>query len=514
MKSKLTPPSKELSTQSMQSWTPPLGEAGPTTPPTPKHSSWKPPAYQKRAVKFLIERGAGALLLDPGLGKTSIAYAVMKILKRDSQMRGALVIAPLRVAHLVWPKEQRKWTDFHGFSVGVLHGSKKEQVLDEDHDVYVTNHDSIPWLFTRERVGKAWKYFLTPAGKKLMSKVNILFLDELSKFKHADTIRFKLLQPHLGKFDRRYGLTGSPAPNGLMDLFGQCLILDGGRTLGPYITHYREQYFQSVADYTWALKPFAEEAIHARVRPLALSMVAEDYIAMPDMLAYPVKLDLPAEARTVYDEVERNFLTVLENEALTAPNAAAANMMCRQICSGALYLPQYDFMTGAKKAGPRAVSQLHEVKLDALVELVEELQGAQVLIAYEFKHDLENILKKFPNLAVFGKSQKQDAEMEAAWNAGKLAMCAGHPASIGHGLNLQESSAHNIIWYTLTWDFELYDQFNRRLRRQGNKAPSINCYSLVMRDTVEESVAVVLKGKDRTQKKLMDALKGRARIVD
>lgn len=473
-------------------------------------------------MKFLLDNGAAALFLDPGLGKTSITAAAFKVLKRDGMMRGALVIAPLRPAKLVWPAEFKKWSDFSGMSVGVLHGDKKQSVLEQDHDVYVINHAGLPWLFKRHKplnpkTGKpvqAYRNELTPAGKLLLSKVNILALDELSKFKHTETQRFKLLQPWLGKFDRIYGLTGSPAANGLMDLFGQCLVLDGGRSLGPYITYYRQQYFTAIdrLGFTYVLKPGAEEAIYERVRPLALRMSAADHMELPELRHLPIKIDLPPEVRSRYTEMEDDFLTVIQAQPLTAPNAASSNMMLRQMCSGAVYAPKVDFITGIKKAGPREVVHLHDLKLDAMEELLDELQGQQILIAYEFQHDADRILKRWPSIPRFGVSDKKDAELERAWNAGTLERVLGHPQAIGHGLNLQDSHAHNILWFTLTWNYEVYDQFNRRLLRQGNKARYINVYSLIVKDSVEESVAYTLKSKKRTQDALMDALKTRRRV--
>lgn len=470
----------------------------------------------------MLAQAVAALFLDPGLGKTSITAAVLKVLKRDGQMRGALVICPLRPARMVWPEEFTKWADFNGLSVGVLHGDKKQQVLEADHDVYVTNHDSIPWLFGREKrinpkTGKPNKHyttFLTPAGKLLLSKVNILVLDELSKFKHTNTQRFKRLEPWLHKFDRRYGLTGSPAANGLMDLFGQCLVLDGGRALGPYITHYRERYFTSVGQsgFVFVLKHGAAEEIYERVRPLALSMEAKDYLTLPVLRPLPIKLDMPDAIRAVYTQLEDDFLTIIEDETLTAPNAASSKMMLRQICSGAVYKPQIDFVTGIKRTGKREWLLLHNDKLDALQELIDELQGQQLLIAYEFQHDLERLLERWPDLPYFGQSDKKDMALKNAWNRGEVPLAAGHPQSVAHGLNLQDSNAHNVAWFTLTWDFELFDQFNKRLLRQGNTASYLNCYMFVTKDTVEESVFMTLRAKAAGEAALKTALKKKVRI--
>lgn len=513
---------KKPSAPSKPQWTPPLGQAGQPKTQRATPQRWAPHAYQKKAVKFLLERGAAALFLDPGLGKTSITMAALKVLKRDGMMRGCLVIAPLRPAKLVWPAERDKWEDFKGLSIGVLHGDKKMQVLQEDHDIYVTNHDTIPWLFGREKPinphtgkpGKTYRTFLTPAGKLLMEKVNILVLDELSKFKHTDTERFKRIKPWLPKFDRRYGLTGSPASNGLLDLFGQCYALDGGRSLGQFVTYYRAQYFVATdkMGFNYRPKTGAEEEIYERVAPLALRLSAEDHMQLPQLRHYPIKLDLPPAVRSVYDAMENDLLAILANEILTAPNAASANMTCRQLCSGAVYLPAVDPITNMKIAGPRRWTEVHKEKLTAISELLEELQGQQVLIAYEFNHDLERLRKLLPDLRVFGESEKKDQALEKEWNAGTLNMVAGHPASIGHGLNLQSSGAHNIIWFTLTWDFELFDQYVRRLMRQGNTAFHVNSYYLMMRDSVEESVVAALRSKKRGQDAFLEAILSRQRL--
>ena len=471
---------------------------------------WAPHDYQKRAVKFLLERGAAALFLEPGLGKTSIVLAALKVLKRDKQLNAALIIAPKRVMNLVWPDEVKKWKDFEDLYIGVLHGPKREQVLGEDHDVYVINYESLNWLFGREKVNKTWKKFLTSAGKLLMSKVNILVFDELSKMKHKETQRFKLIEPWLSKFHRRYGLTGSPAPNGLLDLFGQCFALDMGRTLGPYITYYRQEYFTATDDmgYNYVLKHGAEEQIYERLKPLALSMRAEDHLKLPQRRDFTIKVDIPANLRRQYEELEENLLTVLDSkDIVTAKNAAAGNNLCRQFCSGFVYKSQVDFMTGLRKAGAREAISLFDDKLDALEDLIEELAGAQLLVAYEYAEDKARLKKRFPHMVFFGDSDKKDKQIKDNWNAKKLSLVAGHPASIGHGLNLQESHAHNVAWMTVTWDFELFDQFIRRLLRQGNKSEYLNNYMIVARNSVEDSVVAAIRRKEAVERRLKKALK-------
>lgn len=487
-----------------------------TSSPAPRKKSaflkskpaWAPHGYQKRAVQFLLERGAGALFLEPGLGKTSVTLATLKILKRDGQLTGALIVAPLRVAKLVWPAEAAKWADFEDFSVGVLHGPHKDRVLDEEHDIYVINYEGLPWLFST-KLGGAGKrqHVLTPAGEKLLGKVNVLVFDELTRMKNRSTQRFKLIEPWLHKFHRRYGLTGSPAPNGLLDLFGQCYALDLGRSLGKYITRFREEYFRTVdrMGYVWEPKTGAAEAIYERLKPLVLSMRAEDHLELPKLRNFPLKFDVPAKHQKRYKELEDDLITVLSGgDVVRAKNAAAGNNLCRQFCNGFVYEDKVDLLTGQIKGGKRGAHHLFDDKLEVLGALIEELNGKQLLVAYEFKEDRDRLAAAFPTMRFFGG--KDDAALEALWNAGELQLLAGNPQSMGHGLNLQGSNAHNICWFTLPWNFEYYMQFIDRLLRQGNKAAYINNYMIVARKTVEERVMAVLAGKDRTESALKKAL--------
>lgn len=488
-------------------------------PTTTKKPRWNPHAYQRKAVKFLLEHGAAALFLDPGLGKTSVTLAAIKILLKEGVMRGALIVAPLRPARTTWPKEVAKWADFGALDLVVLHGPDKDRLVREKHDIYVINYEGLAWLFNTIKMGKLNKPMLTDAGKALLKNVDTLVWDELSKMKHPGTLRYKLVKPWLKEFSRRWGLTGSPASNGLLDLFGQCYVLDEGHALGQYITHYKAAYFLPTdrTGYTWRLKEGAEETIRERLRPLALRMDADDYLALPKQLDHIIKFDLPPAVRKQYEELEVELLTQVGEHMIMAANAGSANSKCRQVCSGAIYLPSVDPVTGAVSSGggtARKWALLHDDKLDELGLLIDELQGQQLLVAYDFNHDLTRLLKRFPGTPYIGGgvSGQRGEELEAAWNRGELPVLFGHPASIGHGLNLQESHAHHIAWFTLTWDFELYDQFNRRLRRQGNSSTHLHVYHFIARDTVDESVMYALRHKHRTQKVLLDALKTRKRV--
>lgn len=438
-----------------------------------------------------------------------MTLAALKLLKRDEQLSGALIVAPLRVAKMVWTEEASKWEDFKDISVGVLWGPKKDKVLEEDHLVYTINYEGLPWLFSRKKVGKVWKTELTEAGKLLMSKVNVVVFDELTRMKNRQGQRFKAIEPWLPKFHRRYGLTGSPAPNGLMDLFGQCYALDQGRTLGRYITYYREQYFAPVdkQGYVWAPRPGATQEIYERLKPLALSMRAEDHLELPTLRTVDLKFDIPAKLRPTYEELEEQLIAVIEGrDVVRAKNAAGGNNLCRQFCSGFLYKEQVDLITGMRKSGPREAHLLFDDKLDLLEELIEELNGKQLLVACEFREDQQRLAARFKDMEFFGAKSSRDAALKAAWNAGELPLLAGNPQSMGHGLNMQESNAHNLAWFTLTWDYELYTQFIDRLLRQGNTAAYINNYRLIAKNTVEERVAAVLASKDRTETALKKAL--------
>lgn len=478
----------------------------------PSAKPWQPHAYQKKAVKHLLEHAAAALFLDPGLGKTSITLAAIKLLKQKKVLDKVLLIAPLRVCYSVWPKEVEKWQDFHGLRVQVLHGSKKDEALKADADVYVINPEGLEWLLQVKKTK-------TPSGK---TKVDVdlrrwkalgfdtLVVDELSKFKHVATNRFKALKLVLGTFSRRWGLTGSPASNGLLDLFGQCFVLDQGRTLGPYISHYRMKYFVPSHDgFNWTIRDGAEDEIYERLAPLALRMAADDYLDMPTLIENNIRVDLPSDVMQVYDRLENDLIAKLDNKLVVASNAAAASMKCRQVANGGIYLdPEVEALVKLPKS-KREWANLHTEKVDALAELIEELQGSPLLVAYDFEHDLDRLRdrlgKDIPYIGG-GVTAKRSAELEKAWNAGQLPVLFGHPQAMAHGLNLQEMG-HHVCWHSLTWDYELYDQFIRRVLRQGNKSKKVFVHHIIARGTVDEVVLAAVKSKRRGQNALFDALK-------
>lgn len=478
----------------------------------PLSTPWAPHAYQKKAVKFLLEHAASALFLDPGLGKTSIALAAIKLLKQKKVLDRVLLIAPLRVCHSVWPKEVEKWTDFHGLRLQVLHGPRKDEALKTDADIYVINPEGLEWLLDVTKTKTATGKTRVEVNLKRWKQLNFdtLIVDELSKFKHIGTNRFKALKLVLHTFRRRWGLTGSPAPNGLLDLFGQCFVLDQGRSLGPYISHYRMKYFLPSHDgFSWNLREGADQEIYERLSPLALRMAAEDYLEMPVLIENNIKVELPPDVMQLYERLEEDLIARLEDSVIVASNAAVASMKCRQVASGGIYLDQEVQALIKLPKSKREWVDLHTAKVDALADLIDELQGSPLLVAYDFAHDLARLQEKLGKEVPYiggGVSTKRATELEHLWNAGKLPVLLGHPQSIAHGLNLQETG-HHVCWHSLTWDYELYDQFIRRVRRQGNKSKRVFCHHIIAKGTIDEVILAAVKSKRRGQNALFEALK-------
>lgn len=431
----------------------------------------------------MMSQGSVGLFLDPGLGKTSTCLMAFKILREKEQVRKALIIAPLRPAYKVWPDEVKKWADFSDVTYTVLHGSKKDSNLQLDVDLYIINPEGLKWLFT-------------PGRKR--PEFDLLIVDESTKFKDSTTQRFKALKPFLPSFIRRWILTGTPVPNGLMDLFGQIYLLDLGRSLGRFITHYRQTYFtpSGFGGYDWKIRPDAYDKIVELVSPLCIQMSAEEYLKMPRLMPLNIKVSLPPAVRHIYDEIENEFLFEWNDETgIIAKNSAAAGTKLRQIANGAVYDVDGNYLL------------LHDEKLDALDSLLEELNGHSVLILYEFKHDLERITRRFGAIeSLAGVSQERFERAIDGFNDGSISRLIGHPASMGHGLNLQ-GRCHHIIWFGVTWNLELYDQVVARIYRQGQMSDTVFVYHIVAEDTKDEEVAKVLGKKDRNQDALKSALK-------
>lgn len=479
---------------------------------------YKPHAYNRKAIKFLIENAAAALFQDPGMGKTAETLAAISVLIKKGLVTKVLLIAPLRVCHLVWPKEVKKWKDFNHLRVVVLHGPKKDQLLKEDADIYVINPEGLDWLLKAEKFKNGNRTRVTVDVRKFkLLGFDTLVIDELSKFKHTSTNRFKALKHVLGTFGRRWGLTGSPAANGLLDLFGQCYVLDLGRTFGPYITHYRTKYFHTTDrdGFNWVPNAGAEGEIYRRVAPLALRMSAADYLELPELVPNKIILELPPDVRKLYDQLSEELITQVDDHTIVAKNAAAASVKCRQVANGGLYLADARTVTGFKlEKVKREWVNLHTVKVDALADLIDELQGSPLLVAYDFEHDLDRLRAKLGQDVPYlgsGVSTKRSQQIERDWNDGKLPVLLGHPVSIAHGLNLQEMGNH-VCWHSMTYDYELYDQFIRRVLRQGNAAKRVFVHHLMMKDTVDMVMWYSLHRKANGQNAFFDALKLLAKV--
>lgn len=410
---------------------------------------------------------------------------------RDAGMvKRMLVVATLRICQLTWRQEAAQWTQFKDLKFSFLHGYNKLQMLKDglatDADVFLINYEGLDWL-TSQFPGRQLPF-------------DIVVADEVTKLKNYKSVRSKKFRPATLKTRYKWALTGTPSPNGYMDLFGQWLWLDTGRALGKYITHFRDMFFkQDYNGFKWVLQDRGGERIEARIAPYVYRL---PYTVKSGLVPNPIYVEMSKEARAVYRDVKNNFLAELPEGKITAGNQAAAYSKLSQMANGAVYIN-----------GGADVLVLHDDKLDALDELLDELQGKQLLIAYEFQHDLtriqERMVKRFGEPAPFlgaGVSGKRAEEIQTAWNNGLIPVLLAHPQSAGHGLNLQKGGAHHICWFSATWDLELWEQFIRRIWRQGNKAETITNHILIVRGTIDELKLAALDGKGKDQAQLMQAM--------
>ena len=457
---------------------------------TTSNKHWRPWPYQKRMVKWLLEHGGAGLFMQPGMGKTAIVLAALRELKAEGAMERALVIAPLRVCYNVWPDEIRKWG--FGLRIEILHGPKKDKAVLRDADVYVCNPEAMPWL-TKQ---------LAALG------ADTLVVDESTKFKDTRTQRFRMLKPFLNSFRRRWILTGTPVSNGYLDLFGQAYIADQGQSLGPYITHYRQKYFYQlpVPWPEWRLLPGSEKQIQKKMKTFAVSMAAKDYLDLPELINNTVRVDLPEKARKIYDDMEEQMIADLEDgNDVRAVSASAASQKCRQIANGAVYRQEFRDERMVQEWSP-----VHDAKIEALLEIIEE-SSAPVMVVYEFRHDMERILKVLPKTPVIGggTTAKQAERTIAGWNSKQFPILLIHPASAGHGLNLQ-GGGDSIVFFGIPFDYELYSQTIQRVHRQGAKFKNVVVHHIVARRTVDDAKMRALDSKATSQDKFMAALRSYA----
>lgn len=460
---------------------------------------WKPHAYQRRAVKFLLEHAAGGLFLDPGLGKTSINLSAFKLLQQEGVARRALVIAPLRVCYLVWPLEVQQWNHLRHLKLTVLHGDRKDALLRAQSDLFCVNPEGLAWL--------------TASGRLHRLKIDTLIVDESTKFKRMTTNRFQYLNPFLPRFARRWINTGSPAAEGLLDLHGQCYLMDLGRTLGPFYSHYRFKYFEQHGYHWHPRDEQAEREIYAALKPYVLRLAAEDYLDMPERVENPIWIELPAKARAAYDQLEEELFFELDAAKFNAVNAGVLVTKLRQLAGGAMFLArEVDPETGVPRNGPQKWKPFHTAKVDAVGELVDELSGQQLLLNYEYGHERERLLKALKKQLGYeppvlgGGSLKRDLVLQTGWNRREWGVMLGHAQSVGHGLNLQRSGAGHVGIFSVPHSYELYDQFFRRLFRQGSKAQRVVAHLFLVRDTVDEAVWGNVRRKRRGQDAFFEAL--------
>lgn len=445
--------------------------------------NYQPHEYQQYATDFIIKNPTAAVFLEMGLGKSVIALtAILELCLERFEVSRVLVIAPLRVARDTWPAEIQKWDHLKDltYSVAVGTASERRAALRQKTFVHIINRENVQWLI--EDSGIPWQY-------------DMVVIDELSSFKSHQSKRFKSLMKARPGVRRMVGLTGTPSSNGLMDLWSEFRVLDMGKRLGRFITHYREQFFEpdrrnGMQVFSYKPRTGAEREIYRRIGDITISMRSADYLKMPECVMNTVPVSLDSNEFEIYEEMESKMVTELDGVEIDAVNAAALTGKLCQLANGAIYTPDGNTVF------------FHERKLDALEDLIEGANGKPVLVAYWYKHDLARIQERFKVREL--KSSKDITD----WNAGKIPVAVIHPASAGHGLNLQAGGS-TLIWFGLTWSLELYQQTNARLWRQGQQAETVVIHHIITRGTVDEDVMQSLSEKDRSQAALMRAVRAR-----
>ncbi|MEW6663046.1 MAG: SNF2-related protein [Bacillota bacterium] len=448
-------------------------------------------AYQRYCINRLLTDQALGLFLDMGLGKTVITLTAINDLKYNRfAISKALVIAPKKVAETTWVKEAAKWDHLHLLRIVPVLGSQAKRIraLNTPADIWVINRENIPWLVDYYR--NAWPF-------------DMVVVDEFSSFKNHQAKRFKALTWVRKHIDRFVGLTGTPAPNGLLDLWAQVYLLDEGKRLGTRITHFRERYFepdQRDRDhvFSYAPKPGAAEVIQELIGDICVSMKAEDYLELPDCISVTVPVLLDSKAKAAYDKLEREMLLEVDESTIDAGSAAVLTNKLLQLCNGAVY------------AENREMVEIHKCKIEAFLELMEGLNGQPALVFYNFQHDLARIKKALSGSGLRVRELKGPQE-EDDWNKRQIDILLAHPASSAYGLNLQQGGNH-VIWFGLNWSLELYQQAIKRLHRQG-QTEKVIVHHLVVEGGVDEDVMAALEDKNVTQSWLMEALKARIERV-
>ena len=442
--------------------------------------------YQQYAIDFIKNNEIAAILFDMGLGKTSITLTAVNDLIFDSfEVSKVLVIAPLRVARDTWPAEIKKWDHLKHLRYSVAVGSESERLaaLRKEADIYIINRENVDWLVNKSRVSFDF---------------DMVVIDELSSFKSHQSKRFKSLLKVRPFIKRIVGLTGTPSSNGLMDLWAQFRILDMGKRLGRYITHYRNVYFlpdKRSADRIFTYKPAdgAEQMIYDRISDITISMKSADYLKLPECIINEVPVFMNVKEKRIYETFKEDMVAKIKDEEIDAANAAVLSGKLLQMANGCIYDED-------KKA-----LKIHDRKLDALEDLIESANGKPLLVAYWFQHDLARIKERFPVREIKTSKDIED------WNNGKISVAVIHPASAGHGLNLQTGGS-TLVWFGLTWSLELYQQCNARLHRQG-QTDTVVIHHIIAKGTIDEDVMAALQRKEKIQNALINAVKAKLEVA-
>ena len=443
---------------------------------------YKPHDYQAHTTQFIIDHPESAIFLGMGMGKTiSTLTAINDLIRNRFETQKVLVIAPIRVARDTWPEEIKKWDHLAGLTVSPITGTAKqrEAAANRRADIYTIGRENIPWLVKHH--GNHWPY-------------DMVIIDELSSFKNPQAKRFKALKKVRPKIHRIVGLTGTPAPNSLLDIWAPFRLIDNGQRLGKYITHYRDQYFtpgrrNGAVVYNWNLRPGADQAIYDNIADITVSMRTTDYLQLPEATHQHITVQLPAKARKHIDTLKRDLVLDFDDDTIDAANAATLSLKLQQLAGGAIY----------NEAGDNYIT-IHDEKIQALTELVDQAQGSPMLVCFWFKHERDRILDAIPGARVL-----DTAKDFHDWNNGDIPVALIHPASAGHGLNLQ-AGGHIMVWYTTPWSLELYEQANARLHRQGQTEP-VSIIHIDTADSIDQTVHQALTRKDTTQQALIMAVK-------
>lgn len=447
---------------------------------------YEPHDYQKYVIEYIQSHSVSAVFLDMGLGKTSITLTALNNLLFDYfSVHKILVIAPLRVAKTTWSAEINKWDHLKDLKYSIVVGTPAERknALQRQADIYIINRENIPWL--TEYMGAAFDF-------------DMVVIDELSSFKNYQAKRFKALMKVRPSVKRIVGLTGTPSSNGLMDLFAEFKLLDMGERLGRFIGQYRNTYFMpdkrnGQVIFSYKPLPGAEDTIYRKISDITISMKAAEHLKMPKLVTTDYEVTLSEKEQRKYKELKDNMVLQLSDDEITAANAASlSNKLC-QMANGAIY------------DDDKAVIHVHDRKLDALEDVIESMNGKPVLVAYWFKHDYDRIADRLKTLSIPFEKLDTTVSIEK-WNNGKIPVALIHPASAGHGLNLQDGGSA-LVWFGLTWSLELYQQTNARLYRQGQNSDTVVIMHIAAKDTIDERILKALKKKDSTQSALIDAVK-------